>query len=289
MEIGWLAFWGQLDIVGRLTAILLLAMSIISWTIIFVRAVDYLLLKKNRHAAIEAFWQQPDYSAAVNRLSSYLGVGPYVVLAQVSEKALDVVKDTQENSMSSDISIDARITRIVRYGLARATLRIERGLAFLASVGSAAPFIGLFGTVWGILHALRGIAFSGMTQIDKIAGPISEALIMTAFGLAVAIPAVLAYNAFVRVNRVVLVDLDGFAHDLHQYFCARALKELDNNPSNEKNSEKSLTAALQKATETLSNKISKPFNKTFSRSETETSPAESKPKKEKPTLKSRSS
>ena len=221
MGIAWFQFWHQMDGVGRSVAFLLFFMSIVSWAIIFIRIADYMLLKKNREAALDAFWGQRDYHAGVRALSGFSGVGPYVILAEVGKRVTEMTRVKNDGTLASDVSIDAHVTRIIRYGLARSTIRLERGLAFLASVGSSAPFIGLFGTVWGILHALRGIAFSGMTQIDKIAGPISEALIMTAFGLAVAIPAVLAYNAFIRLNRILLVDLDGFAHDLHRYFCTR--------------------------------------------------------------------
>ena len=109
------------------------------------------------------------------------------------------------------------ITRTLRQEINRVSARLENGLTLLASVGSTAPFIGLFGTVWGIYHALQAVSASGQMQIDKVAGPVGEALIMTALGLMVAIPAVLAYNAFVRVNRLTLAELDGFAHDLHAY------------------------------------------------------------------------
>jgi biopolymer transport protein ExbB len=98
--------------------------------------------------------------------------------------------------------------------MSRTGAQLESGLTLLASVGSTAPFIGLFGTVWGIYHALLQIASSGQVMIDRVAGPVGEALVMTAAGLAVAIPAVLAYNAFTRINRVTLAELDGFAHDL---------------------------------------------------------------------------
>ena len=97
------------------------------------------------------------------------------------------------------------------------TARLESGLTVLASVGSTAPFVGLFGTVWGVYHALINIGMSGQGTLDKVAGPVGEALIMTALGLAVAIPAVLAYNAFVRSNRMVLAELDAFAHDLFAF------------------------------------------------------------------------
>jgi biopolymer transport protein ExbB len=114
------------------------------------------------------------------------------------------------------------LTRALRQRINEAAARLEAGLTFLASVGATAPFVGLFGTVWGIYHALIGIAATGAISIEKVAGPVGEALIMTAFGLAVAIPAVLAYNAFTRVNRLVLAQLDGFAHDLHSYFTVGA-------------------------------------------------------------------
>ncbi|MCL2589741.1 MAG: MotA/TolQ/ExbB proton channel family protein [Betaproteobacteria bacterium] len=105
-------------------------------------------------------------------------------------------------------------TRSLRQGIEKETEQLERGLTMLASIGSTAPFVGLFGTVWGIYHALLSIGLSGQGTLDKIAGPVGEALIMTAIGLAVAIPAVLGYNALVRRNRVVLSRLDAFGHDL---------------------------------------------------------------------------
>jgi biopolymer transport protein ExbB len=110
------------------------------------------------------------------------------------------------------------VTRSLRQALNRATADLERGQVFLASIGSVAPFVGLFGTVWGIYHALAVIGATGQSTLDKVAGPVGEALIMTAVGLFVAIPAVLAYNTFNRVQRLVIADLDGFAHDLLMYF-----------------------------------------------------------------------
>jgi biopolymer transport protein ExbB len=109
------------------------------------------------------------------------------------------------------------LTRSMRRVIDEETARLESGLTVLASVGSTAPFVGLFGTVWGVYHALVGIGMSGQGTLDKVAGPVGEALIMTALGLAVAIPAVLAYNALVRSNRVVLARLDAFAHDLFSF------------------------------------------------------------------------
>ena len=121
-------------------------------------------------------------------------------------------------------SLDASdwISRSLRNSIDATTGKLQSGLAILASVGSTAPFVGLFGTVWGIYHALVAIGTSGQSTIDKVAGPIGEALIMTALGLAVAIPAVLGYNALVRGNKSILIKLNSFAHDLHAYFVTGA-------------------------------------------------------------------
>jgi biopolymer transport protein ExbB len=114
-------------------------------------------------------------------------------------------------------SADDFLTRALRRAIEQDTARLEYGHTVLASVASSAPFVGLFGTVWGIYHALLAIGMSGQGTLDKVAGPVGEALIMTALGLAVAIPAVLAYNAFTRANRLLLTELDGFAHDLYAF------------------------------------------------------------------------
>ena len=226
MEYGWLYFWHQADWVARSVAIILLSMSVISWTIVLKRGLEYSLLKKNRVKALADFWAQHYYDDAIHALDQSAGVDPYQIMAKIAGRVkTDSACQTDQKSLASMVSMDDRVTRTVRYGLARATIRLERGLSFLATTGSSAPFIGLFGTVWGILHALKGIATGGAVQLDKIAGPISEALVMTAFGLAVAIPALMFYNTFVRMNRVLLVDLDGFAHDLHRYFCEKLSEE----------------------------------------------------------------
>ena len=135
----------------------------------------------------------------------------------------------QEGSLNAVSDPGELITRTLRQEINRVSARLENGLTVLASIGSTAPFVGLFGTVWGIYHALLAVSASGTVHIDKIAGPVGEALIMTAAGLAVAIPAVLAYNAFTRVNRVTLAELDAFAHDLHAHLTKdiRAIKQAD--------------------------------------------------------------
>jgi hypothetical protein len=125
-------------------------------------------------------------------------------------------------AVARQLDLSDWVTRELRNSIDEFTARLQGGMAVLASVGSTAPFVGLFGTVWGIYHALMGIGVAGQATIDKVAGPIGEALIMTALGLAVAIPAVLGYNALVRGNKSVLHKLNRFAHDLHAYFVTGA-------------------------------------------------------------------
>ncbi|MBI4998367.1 MAG: MotA/TolQ/ExbB proton channel family protein, partial [Rhodocyclales bacterium] len=124
--------------------------------------------------------------------------------------------------IGAGVSQSESVTRALRSQIVRTQAGIEQGLTFLASVGSTSPFIGLFGTVWGIYHALVGLSGATQVVLDKVAGPVGEALIMTAAGLFVAIPAVLAYNALTRGNRIVMAQLDGFAHDLHVYLTTGA-------------------------------------------------------------------
>ena len=146
---------------------------------------------------------------------------PFVQLAQAGQEATAHHRNTQ-TQLHDTLDISDWISRSLRNSIDDSTARFQSGLAVLASVGSTAPFVGLFGTVWGIYHALMGIGAAGSATIDKVAGPIGEALIMTALGLAVAIPAVLGYNALVRGNKSILTKLNRFAHDLHAYFVTGA-------------------------------------------------------------------
>jgi biopolymer transport protein ExbB len=148
---------------------------------------------------------------------------PFRQLAQKGQEA-DAHLQPEEGKHQLIDSLDRNdwVTRCLRRSIDDTTAHMQSGLAVLASVGSTAPFIGLFGTVWGIYHALVAIGISGQSTIDKVAGPIGEALIMTALGLAVAIPAVLGYNALVRGNKGVITQLNRFAHDLHALFVTGA-------------------------------------------------------------------
>lgn len=205
-------FWQQADGVIRLTAYLLLGMSIVSWFLILWKAWGWWRVR-GASRALESFWSAPSIDVAIAQLKPVDPENVFVPLAAGASNAAS--HPAAENSLAARIDRSELITRALRQRINEAAGRLEAGLTVLASVGSTAPFIGLFGTVWGIYRALLNIAASGQIAIDKVAGPVGEALIMTAFGLAVAIPAVLAYNAFTRANRLVLGQLDGFAHDLH--------------------------------------------------------------------------
>jgi biopolymer transport protein ExbB len=205
-------FWQQADAVIRLTAYLLCAMSIVSWFLIFWKAWGWWRMRR-ASKELDQFWEAPTIEVAIAKLKPIDVDGIFVPLAVGAANAAS--HPAAENSLAAQIDRSELITRALRQRINEAAGRLDSGLTILASVGSTAPFIGLFGTVWGIYHALLNIASTAQIAIDKVAGPVGEALIMTAFGLAVAIPAVLAFNAFTRSNRMVLGQLDGFAHDLH--------------------------------------------------------------------------
>ena len=205
-------FWQQADAVIRLTAYLLCAMSIVSWFLIVWKAWGWWRMRR-ASKELDQFWEASTIDVAIAKLKPIDVDGIFVPLAVGAANAAS--HPAAENSLAAQIDRSELITRALRQRINEAAGRLDSGLTILASVGSTAPFIGLFGTVWGIYHALLNIASTAQIAIDKVAGPVGEALIMTAFGLAVAIPAVLAFNAFTRSNRMVLGQLDGFAHDLH--------------------------------------------------------------------------
>jgi biopolymer transport protein ExbB len=209
---GFIGLWLQGDWISRLLMIALGGLSALSWAQILRKAWFALEFNGYRQQVIEEFWRAGDFRTALTDLRKQDLRNVFWPLA---EKALHASIHHDANCLENGVDSSDRITRALRQQINNAAANLESGLTFLASVGSTAPFIGLFGTVWGIYHALVNISAQSAIQIDKIAGPVGEALIMTAAGLAVAIPAVLAYNFFVRVNRLILLELDGFAHDLH--------------------------------------------------------------------------
>lgn len=212
-------YWAQGDAVSHSVAYLLLVMSIASWFYILSKGWSAWRIRRSA-GALDAFWQAPTLSDAITSIEKIDNERVFTPLATQGMQAATV--QSSANSLNAKSDPGELITRTLRQEINRVSARLESGLTLLASVGSTAPFVGLFGTVWGIYHALIAVSSAGTVQIDKIAAPVGEALIMTALGLAVAIPAVLAYNAFTRVNRITLAELDAFAHDLHAYLTTGA-------------------------------------------------------------------
>jgi len=218
-QLGLLNVWTQGDWVTKTVSLLLLAMSLASWIVILIKALDIWKYKKLAQRS-EDFWHSEDLATGLARLGGD-DSNPFRQAALIGREATAHHRNTQVQ-LHDTLDASDWITRSLRNSIDDSTARLQAGLAILASVGSTAPFVGLLGTVWGIYHALLGIGASGQATIDKVAGPIGEALIMTALGLAVAIPAVLGYNALVRGNKSILTKLNRFAHDLHAYFVTGA-------------------------------------------------------------------
>ena len=204
----------QGDGVSRAVAALLLAMSVSSWVVILLKA--WLLRSGTRSVlrSIAAFWQATTLAEAEQNLKSFDRTA-LVLPAVTAVKNLAVATATSSTTLGAAGDRSQRLTRVLRDALHGSLRRLQSGQILLATVGATAPFVGLLGTVWGIYRALSGIAGqTGGFTIDKVAGPVGEALVMTALGLAVAIPAVLAYNVFGRVIGRIEAELEGFAHDL---------------------------------------------------------------------------
>jgi biopolymer transport protein ExbB len=217
-DFGLAHLWSQGDIVTKGVAVLLLAMSVASWMVIILKVLD-LRRYMGQSRRIESFWHAADFADGLNKLGTD-PANPFRALALEGREA--AAHHNAQQQLHDSLDASEWLTRTLRNSIDESTARLQSGLAVLASVGSTAPFVGLFGTVWGIYHALLAISSAGQASIDKVAGPIGEALIMTALGLAVAIPAVLGYNALVRGNKSVLNKLNRFAHDLHAYFVTGA-------------------------------------------------------------------
>ncbi|MDO5068961.1 MotA/TolQ/ExbB proton channel family protein [Neisseria sp. Dent CA1/247] len=192
---------------------LLLFMSIMTWVIMIVRGIKLMQAKKANQAVKPLIWNAKNLDEAVQKAQS--------VSSPMSELTLEAVRAHQNYRKHKDTQIAAAVplndylVRQIRNSMSQILRKFDGGLTALASVGATAPFIGLFGTVWGIYHALINISESGQMSIAAVAGPIGEALVATAFGLFVAIPAVLAYNFLVRGNKTLAQDMDAFAHDFH--------------------------------------------------------------------------
>ncbi|WP_199540417.1 MotA/TolQ/ExbB proton channel family protein [Paraburkholderia kururiensis] len=214
--------WAQGDFVTRGIAIALTVMSVLSWSVIALKSWNVMRLKRLTKHAEQAFWHSGDFADGVRKLGSGTRAdNPFLALALAGQEASEHHHQTQPH-LHDRMDVSDWITRCLNDTMDESISRMQSGLAVLASVGSTAPFVGLFGTVWGIYHALLTIGATGQTSIDQVAGPVGEALIMTAFGLFVAIPAVLGYNALTRANKAVVSKLKRFAHGLHAFFVTGA-------------------------------------------------------------------
>jgi biopolymer transport protein ExbB len=214
---GMLHFISQSDLVGKSLFGFLILMSLTSWYLIFVKAFTNLRIRRSSNKFLNEFWAASSLEQVENEIATHGATEPF---AHLTSHALHACKHHAKYGaikLEEKGSTGAFVTRTIRKVIDEETAKLENGLTVLASIGSTAPFVGLFGTVWGVYHALVGIGLSDGVTINRIAGPVGESLIMTGLGLAVAIPAVLAYNGFVRGNRVYLARLDAFAHDLFTF------------------------------------------------------------------------
>ncbi|HTP73111.1 MAG TPA: MotA/TolQ/ExbB proton channel family protein [Burkholderiaceae bacterium] len=202
------ALWKQGDFVARGTLIIMIIMSMGSWYIIFTKVFEQRKLLKSAKAAAASFWQSGSVKKGLDTLDEG---SAFRFIAEEGLKA----DEHHEGSLVEQIDRHTWIGMSVTRAVENIQSRLQDGLAFLATVGSTAPFVGLFGTVWGIYHALTAIGIAGQASIDKVAGPVGEALIMTAFGLAVAVPAVMGYNWLIRRNKTVMERVRAFSGDLH--------------------------------------------------------------------------
>lgn len=203
-------FWDQADGITRSVAALLLAMSVSAWVLILWKGWLLRRVRMDIARAIPAFWAAADLEAAREQLQAFdreRALLPLLLAATAQPEAL---------TLESQGRRESQLTRRLRDSLNAVLTQLRFGQVLLASTGSTAPFIGLFGTVWGIYHALVSISTAGTITIERISGPVGEALVMTAAGLAVAIPAVLAYNIFGKLVTACETELEGFAHDLRE-------------------------------------------------------------------------
>jgi biopolymer transport protein ExbB len=201
------ALWKGGDAVAKITLAILAIMSAGSWYIIFIKVYEQFKMGRAARAAEKTFWKAPSVQEGAAGLKK---TSPFRFIAETGIEAT-----SKHVGLLQQVDMNEWITMSIQRAIDNVHSRTQDGLAFLATVGSTAPFVGLFGTVWGIYHALTAIGIAGQASIDKVAGPVGEALIMTAIGLAVAVPAVLGYNWLIRRNKVAMEFVRSFGADLH--------------------------------------------------------------------------
>jgi biopolymer transport protein ExbB len=208
------ALWKEGDWVARGTLIIMIIMSMASWYIIFTKLFEQSKLLRSAEAAAKNFWTAGNVKAGVDKLEAGSA------FRYIAEQGMKASETHEGGAMQANIDRPTWVGMGLQRAVESIQNRAQDGLAVLATVGSTAPFVGLFGTVWGIYHALVAIGTSGQASIDKVAGPVGEALIMTAIGLAVAVPAVMGYNWLIRRNKAVMERVRNFSADLNNVLLA---------------------------------------------------------------------
>jgi biopolymer transport protein ExbB len=211
----WASGW-----VPRGTIVIMSIMSIGSWYIIITKLIDQMKIMRQAKEASAKFWKASSIATGTTTLAEG---SPFRFIAETGIKA----SGHHDGALLEQIDLSTWVTMSIQRAVDKVQSRLQDGLSFLATVGSTAPFIGLFGTVWGIYNALTAIGMTGNASIDKVAGPVGEALIMTAFGLAVAVPAVLGYNWLVRRNKSAMEDVRTFSADVHSVLISGAMSTAD--------------------------------------------------------------
>ncbi len=206
------ALWRGSDMVAKGTLVILIIMSMGTWYIIITKLYEQSKIGQAARKADKEFWNAPSVKEGAGRLKPG---SPFRFIAESGLEASD-----KHTGLMESVNMNDWITMSIQRAIENVQSRMQDGLAFLATVGSTAPFVGLFGTVWGIYHALTAIGIAGQASIDKVAGPVGEALIMTAIGLAVAVPAVLGYNWLIRRNKSAMERIRAFGADLHAVLLA---------------------------------------------------------------------
>ncbi len=221
-QMGFANLIEHMTVVNWIVFIVLILMSVLSVYWIIYNFIKHARLKGSSDRVVATFWETPNAQDAIRFMEEQRSGEPFSKVALDAAQAAAHHQRHDGSRLAESMSRSEFVDRALRQAVTRESMKLEDGLTVLATVGATAPFVGLLGTVWGFYHALMRIGATGQADIGAVAGPVGEALIMTAIGLGVAIPAVLGYNFFVRLNRGVNAKLDTFAHDLHDFFATGA-------------------------------------------------------------------
>lgn len=220
IQLGFGHFIAQSDMVSKALLVILVLMSVISWTLIIFKGIAQLIRRARSERFLKMFWEAASLEAVQQEIARTGIRDPFSRLTANAMQAQAHYTRYGTSRLAEAGSNRDFLTRTIKRVLEEESVRREDGLTMLATIGSTAPFVGLFGTVWGVYHALVAIGLTGSGSLDKVAGPVGEALIMTGLGLAVALPAVMGYNWLTRTNRVLAAKLDAFAFEVFTFLCS---------------------------------------------------------------------